>query len=86
MKIMTISALLVSAFLLSGCNQEPNNGPDQCLRQEIFKQCVANIPKGPTHLTATGNDWDEVISACQSASYYQSIRVKSTIKPECRAN
>lgn len=85
MKIMTISALLVSAFLLSGCNQEAG-GPDQCLRQEIFKQCVANIPKGPTHLTAAGNDWGEVISACQSAAYYQSIRINRTIKPECRAN
>ena len=86
MKIMTISALLVSAFLLSGCNQEPNNGPDQCLRQEIFKQCLANIPKGPTHLTAAGNDWDEVVSQCDSAAYYQSMRIKSTIKPECRAS
>lgn len=86
MKIITISALLVSAFLLSGCNQEPNNGPDQCLRQEIFKQCLVNAPKGPTHLAAAGNDWDEFISQCDSASYYQSIRIKSTIKPECRAS
>lgn len=86
MKTITIYVLFMLAFLLSGCNQEPSNGPDQCLRQEIFKQCVANIPKGPTHLTATGNDWDEVISACQSAAYYQSIRIKSTIKPECRAS
>ena len=86
MKVITTSTLLALAFVLSGCNQEPNNGPDQCLRQEIFKQCIANVPKGPTHLTAAGNDWDEVISACQSAAYYQSIRIKSTIKPECRAS
>lgn len=85
MKIITTSALLSLAFVLSGCN-ETNNGPDQCLRQEIFKQCVANIPKGPTHLTASGNDWDEVISQCESAAYYQSMRIKSIIKPECRAN
>lgn len=85
MKIMTISAVIVSIFALSGCNQEFSS-PDQCLRQEIFKQCLANIPKGPTHLTAAGNDWDEVVSQCDGAAYYQSMRIKSTIKPECRAN
>lgn len=85
MKITTTYAMLVLAFLLSGCNQEAS-GPDQCLRQEIFKQCLVNAPKGPTHLTAAGNDWDEFISQCDSAAYYQSIRIKSTIKPECRAS
>lgn len=85
MKIMTISAVLVSVFALSGCNQEVSS-PDQCLRQEIFKQCLVNAPRGPTHLTAAGNDLDEFISQCDIAAYYQSIRIKSTIKPECRAS
>ena len=84
MKFITASALFVLAFVLSGCNEEPN-GRDQCLRQEIFKQCMASIPKGPTHITDTNNDWGKVIDNCENAAYHQSLRLKSSIKPECRA-
>ena len=83
MKFILTCAGIAATMLLVGCEQV--NGPDQCLRQEIFKQCVANIPKGPTHLTASGNDWDEVVSSCESSAYGQSIRLTSQIKPECRA-
>lgn len=78
-----IYTLIVSSALLTGC-EVSSSAPDQCLRQEIFKQCVANLPKGPTHLTAAGNDWSEVIQQCDSTAYLQSIRIKNTIKPECR--
>ena len=78
-----IYTLIVSSALLTGCDAS-SSAPDQCLRQEIFKQCVANLPEGPTHLNAAGNDWREVIHQCDSAAYLQSIRIKNIIKPECR--
>ena len=84
MKFITTTAVLSCSFVLMGC-QEPSNGPDQCLRQEIFKQCMASLPKGPQSLTAAGNDWDEVVESCDSSAYLQSIRRKETIKPECKA-
>lgn len=83
MKALISTVVIISSVFLTACDA-PNNAPDQCLRQEIFKQCVANLPKGPTHLTAAGNDWSEVIQQCDSTAYLQSIRIKSTIKPECR--
>ena len=85
MKIITTTVVLVCSFVLMGC-QEPSKGPDQCLRQEIFKQCMASLPKGPQSLTATGNDWDEVVNSCDSSAYRHSIRRAEAIKPECRTH
>ena len=85
MKIITTTVVLVCSFVLMGC-QEPSKRPDQCMRQEIFKQCMASLPKGPQSLTATGNDWDEVVNSCDSSAYRQSIRRAEAIKPECRAH
>ena len=83
MKFITATAVLACSFVLMGC-KESVNGPDQCLRQEIFKQCMANLPKGPQSLTASGNDWDEVVDSCDTSAYRQSIRRTEAIKPECR--
>lgn len=83
MKYIT-ATILTCSFMLFGCGPSVN-GPDQCLRQEIFKQCMASLPKGPQSLTAAGNDWDEVVDSCTKSAYQQSIRVTETIKPECRA-
>lgn len=81
--VMTVS--LICLFTLTGCNGERANQPDQCLRQEIFKQCMASLPRGPQSITAAGNDWDEVVKSCDSTAHYQSIRTTQTIKPECKA-
>ena len=40
------------------------------------------VPKGPE--TVVDNDWADVVDECQSASYYQSLRRRSTIEPKCR--
>lgn len=79
-----VAALIVVAA--SGCDKGPasvERGPDQCLRREIFKECLQTVPAGPQQ-TVT-NDWSEVIDECQSTAYYQSIRQESQIKPECRS-
>lgn len=70
-------------FLLAACNTENQTQADQCLRVDLFKQCMALLPKGPDKTVY--NDWDEVVAECGSQSYYQSLRPRSMIKNECRA-
>lgn len=74
--------VLCAFFLLAACG-ESEYGPDQCLRQTLFATCMAALPKGPER-TATSNDWDEVVDACERASSRQSLRLTRQIKPECR--
>ena len=57
--------------------------PDQCLRAVIFEKCMRVLPAGP--VATQYNDWDEVVSECGRQSYYQSIRNREFVKPECQA-
>lgn len=75
--------IVVVLFMLAGCDEVDPAAPDQCLRREIFRECLQTVPAGPQR-TVT-NDWAEVIDECQSAAYYQSLRSASRIKPECKA-
>lgn len=79
-----ISSIFAGIIAVSGgCTEAPKTQvkADQCLRVELFQQCMQAIPAGPkvTH----ENDWEEVIEACESAAYYQSLRTISSIVPEC---
>jgi hypothetical protein len=76
-----IKILVLSLFLI-GCS-EPTNGVDQCMRNDLFIQCLKTVPKGPD--TSKYNDWDEVVKECQNASYYHSLRSYKYIKLECRS-
>ena len=69
---MKTRALIIALALLglSACDQ---SSVDQCMRREIFTQCMANQPKGT-----------EAVEACDSSAYYQSKRRAEYIKPECR--
>lgn len=77
--------LLVIVLLLSACNDKETgdsfNVIDQCLRQSIFQACLKAVPTGPTH-TVASNDWDEVVEACESAAYYQSIQTRNGRKDD----
>jgi hypothetical protein len=78
-------AILCAALLMSACGQkitEMQSAPDQCMRTELFKTCMTLLPAGPA--ATKYNDWDEVVSACDKAAYYQSMRALSSIKPECK--
>lgn len=79
-----VIALLSVALV--GCDQNPliQPQPDQCLRPELFKQCMEVLPKGPERIE-NSNDWDEVVLACQLSAYYHSLRKIEHIKPECQA-
>lgn len=79
--------LLVAA--LAGCGKakeamEASTIADQCLRVELFHRCLAALPAGPQ--AAKYNDWDEVVSECGSQAFYQSLRRREFVKPECRAD
>lgn len=72
------------AGLLAGCSDEPNDiVKDQCLRVELFQQCMKSLPAGPvaTHY----NDWSEVVTSCEAAAFYQSMRPRVAVKKECAA-
>jgi hypothetical protein len=38
---------------------------DKEMQHTIFLACLKHLPKGPEHLTASGNDWDEVVAECR---------------------
>jgi len=79
-----IGLMVVAA--LTGCTPEmpiPTSGPDQCLRREIFQQCLNSVPPGPS--ATKYNDWDEVVDECETAALRQSYRLFEHIKPECRS-
>ena len=77
------------AALLAGCAPEYAPSPtdsiaDQCLRAQLFEQCMTLLPKGPEVLTG-GNDWDEVVAECESSAHRQSIRLRAAVRPECQS-
>lgn len=73
------AASLLTAVLAGGCTE--NTGPDQCLRREIFQQCMKALPAGPQ--ATKYNDWNEVVGECESVAYYQSRKKKTQITAEC---
>ena len=56
---------------------------DQCKRTEAYQSCLKNLPKGPERLTASGNDWKEVVEQCDENARVQSIRQRQYVQPEC---
>jgi hypothetical protein len=70
---------VLALVFLSGCTE--TTATDQCLRREIFFQCLNSLPAGP--VATKYNDWDEVVSQCGSEAAFQSIRKKSQITAQC---
>lgn len=76
MKIKRAMALLLTLAMLSGCGAaDPSYEwePDQSLRRQIFKDCLAALPKVPQ--STVYNDWAEVVEECDGAAYRQSLRL-----------
>lgn len=80
---LVVAMTIAAAMFAAGCSDELRNGPDQCLRAELFQQCLSAVPAGPE--STKYNDWSEVVSGCESASYYQSLRSRALIAEECRS-
>ena len=77
---MSKAIIAALAMVLAGCGDI--SLPDQCLRVQLFSQCMSQLPTGP--VSTQYNDWDEVVQACNSVAHSQSIRPIPNIKPECR--
>lgn len=78
--------IAVAVLILSACGDPtpmPKYDIDQCMRREIFQQCLQALPKGPEHVS-NSNDWAEVVEACESAAHDQSFRIAGHVKPECK--
>jgi hypothetical protein len=80
--------LIITILGITACNSEtqimaPANIIDQCMRPKLFEQCMKLLPAGP--VATQYNDWDEVVSECGRQAYYQSVRKREFVKPECRA-
>ncbi len=76
---------LLTLLALTACAppEPPPSSPDQCLRREIFQQCMAALPAGP--VGAKYNDWDEVVAECDSIARSQAYRQNDVIKKECKS-
>lgn len=79
--MMRIAIAAIIALAAAGCDDV--SIADQCLRAERFDACLKSLPAGPQ--STRYNDWSEVVSACESAAYYQSLRKKSAIRAECKS-
>ena len=83
--VLVIVVAVVLAQMV-GCSKggvlEPAYGYDQCLRREILKECMANLPAGP--VSTKYNDWDEVVSECGTQAGRLSWRNLDNVKAECR--
>lgn len=83
MKTTTLIAASLLTAGLGGCDMpEHPSTVDQCMRREIFTQCMAALPAGP--LATKYNDWAEVVIECESAAIWQSKRSEEFVKPECK--
>ena len=77
---------IVLVLLLAACERteiikEPQI-PDQCLRRELFNECMKSLPAGP--VATQYNDWDDVVAECRKYAWSVSTRLESMIKKECR--
>lgn len=67
----TVIFLMLTLLLISGCkNQYPVVVTDQVMRRQIFKECMAALPAGPS--STKYNDWDEVVKSCDVVAAAQS--------------
>lgn len=66
---------LIAVLLMAGCDVPKLQGPNQDIRERIFFQCLAAIPKGPEQTKC--NDWQEVVEECGQQAYYMSFDRKT---------
>lgn len=57
-------------------------GTDQCLRRELFNECLQNIPVEPG--SSRRADWAGVVQGCSDYSYLTAKRQYSSIPASCR--
>ena len=87
--MMKYVMLAIIAAFLAGCDEPAPSKTvvDQCLRANLFKACVATAQRGlkGVSLNEDGDGIGDSVRACERATYYQSVRLREYVKPECRA-
>ena len=76
--------LILFAAVLAGCSSHPEiakelpptRAVDQCMRAELFSQCVATLPD---HARV-----GRAYAACENIAQRQSVRDREAIATECR--
>ena len=65
-------SILIALLSVAGCTPESDAVVQarKDLRIELFEKCMNLLPAGPQETKY--NDWDEVVSACGTQSYYMS--------------
>lgn len=81
LRAMAKVCMVLVASALIGCGEFKPPTPDQCLRREIFRECMSVLPKGPE--STMSNDWAEVVGECSRTALSQSLRQPEQIAPEC---
>jgi len=79
--------LACAVILMAGCSgdEAPTKRQwaiDQCVRAELFKQCMTLLPAGPQ--STKFNDWDDVVESCNDTSRSQASRRIEFVKSECQ--
>lgn len=67
--LLTLVVALAPVF---GCDAKPKKVRVVTyireVEERVFLACLKSLPQGPSHLTAAGNDWDEVVEQCRIAA------------------
>lgn len=64
-----VSIIAALALGLSGCDKPIHQKANGALRVALSRDCMANLPAGPTSTHYT--DWDEVVAQCDENAWYQ---------------
>lgn len=76
---MTIKLAIALALVALLCACDHRSTTDQCLRAELFQQCLKT-----SHHPAYPSAQEKVIAACSTEAAYQALRPVQFVKPECR--
>jgi hypothetical protein len=58
-----LALMVATPLCVLGC--VPQRKCDLAVRERVFFGCLEKLPKGPSSLTAAGNDYDEAILECR---------------------
>lgn len=68
-----VAFVATGVLALAGCESPkyPTYAIDRTSYAERFDACMKALPAGPSHLTASGNDWAEVVETCNVTARQQ---------------
>lgn len=85
MRLLFLTLLVLSACYMPKSLQN-EDAQDQCLRRELYQQCMDKAPRSTDKDTAFAGtkSWIEISKECDRIASYYSVRSLAHIKPECQ--